>query len=232
MVKCCSACGAEVTEEAKRCAGCGKSLPVERVPAAEERPAPGPSQSPQASARPVFQLTDEKNRFAPDALEEQLWHGQPEPAAMPGPWGLSALVVIAVSITGFTLMPTEPASFTTLLSVMLLGTGSLICLRYRQLTIHYVLTDRHLVRYRARPWRAADRLQVLPLDGIRTVRASKCGFLSHVTGRVIRAVPRDSRRRHLVLRSVTNIDGLVESINAARERLAQQSSSADGASEV
>lgn len=155
----CPHCQAETVADATFCHQCGQSL---RDPPAASGPRDISGKERLAAA---LRRGDDD-----DDAEEVLWQGRYSPRAMLGSWLLAAIATLGLILLGGILEFTTPAWLISLgvAALVWLGLGALLL--YRQVNIHYYLTNQRVMHERGVLWREIDRIEAIDIDDVSFVQ--------------------------------------------------------------
>ena len=146
----CKECGTELAEGSAFCHQCGRNL-NESAPAKEE------------AAIDRFKSAVSDRQQDDDGPEEDLWAGTYSKWAMLG-WGLIAVAVTLVLIIVAFVVPVTWPVMIGVIVIMWLALG--LQLVYRQLSVHYYLTNQRFLHEKGILWRTTDRIEVIDIDDV------------------------------------------------------------------
>ena len=182
----CTACGAEVVEQAVFCHQCGARLNPQRadVVLSGEGPAGQPGGGTSAGpddaaggAAPVVRIQQAAGTRAPDEPDRELWRGEFCAKAMLGQWilgGLATALLVALAIW----RQTEWIWITVVVLVLLYWAYQVFILLYRKASIRYRLTARRFYHERGVLRRKVSVVEVIHIDDI----AFEQSLLERLTG--------------------------------------------------
>jgi membrane protein YdbS with pleckstrin-like domain len=155
----CTQCGAEAIAEGRYCHQCGADLasgkPTENV--ASE---PTPKQRFAAPLKPRGDNDDD------DDAEDVLWQGQYSKLAMIGAWIGASLFSIGMIVLAVMMSFGGTAWLVTIGVIAVAWVGLLARLLYRQLSIHYYLTNQRFIHESGLLWREIDRIEAIDIDDV------------------------------------------------------------------
>lgn len=162
----CTQCGVEAVEGAVFCHQCGA-----RLAGSEET---SPAEAPGAESTPAAKLTPVQRFAAPlkardgddDDAEDVLWQGQYSKLAMVSSWIGAGVFSVALAIAGFAFGFTTTGWLVALCAIALAWILLFTRLLYRQLSIHYYLTNQRLIHETGLLWREIDRIEAIDIDDV------------------------------------------------------------------
>jgi membrane protein YdbS with pleckstrin-like domain len=143
----CTQCSAELASESRFCHRCGAA-----VAGATEAAAPREQFLAAASA-----LGDD------DDPETELWQGSFSKFAMVGHWIAAAVATVGLLVLAAT---TSIGWTIPLSSIALVWLGLAAMLFYRQLSVHYYLTNQRFVHEKGLLWREINRIEAIDIDDV------------------------------------------------------------------
>ena len=144
----CTKCHAESTPEAKFCHQCGTNL---TSPASE------------STVRDRFFEAVTENRDEDDPPEKVLWQGSYSILAMTSSWVIAGILSVALLLFA-ALYGLGSTGWLTVLGVLaLVWAGLGLQLIYRQLSVHYFMTNQRFIHERGLLWREIDRIEVIEM---------------------------------------------------------------------
>ena len=149
----CRQCGAEITTEAVFCHLCGARL-AEEDEHGEELP------------KEKFQQVVHDKQQGDDEAEQEIWQGNYSKLAMFSAW-IAAAVATFLLLLGGAIWARSGTAWTVIFAIILvMWVGLYVRLLYRQLSVHYFLTNQRFIHERGLLWRVIDRIEVIDIDDV------------------------------------------------------------------
>lgn len=155
----CTQCGADAAEQAVFCHRCGANLASGKLADEAAHPESTPKQR---FAAPLKSRDAEGD----DDAEEMLWQGQYSKLAMVGAWIAAGAITVGVLIAGVVANFSGTAWLIALGGALLVWAVLLLRLLYRQLSIHYYLTNQRFIHESGLLWREIDRIEAIDIDDV------------------------------------------------------------------
>lgn len=197
----CSQCKAETPEDAVFCPQCG---------------------------RPVGAIATDMNakqRFAAalsggddDEPEEILWQGRYSKRAMVGTWATAAVFSIALLILAAVMKLSGTGWLVVLGLILLAWLGSGATLFYRQMSIHYFLTNQRFLHEQGLLWREIDRIEAIDIDDV-TFRQGPVERAMGVGSVVITSSDKTTPEFELIgIEDVRNVAAMIDEVRRQERR--------------
>jgi len=146
----CTKCHSESTPEAKYCHQCGENLT---------------SPTSESTIKDRF-VAMSANRNGDDSPEKVLWQGSYSILAMASSWAIAVILSAAVLLFS-ALYGLGGTGWLTVLGILvLLWAGLGLQLIYRQLSVHYYMTNQRFIHERGLLWREIDRIEAIDIDDV------------------------------------------------------------------
>lgn len=146
----CNQCGVALPDDAAFCHKCG--APV-------GKPAGAPTGKQRLAAALAGGHDD-------DDPEQVVWQGRYSPRAMFGTWLTAGVLTIALVVLGFVAKFSSIAWLGVAGLLAVVWIGLLLALLYKQISVHYYLTDQRLLHERGLLWREIDRIEAIDIDDV------------------------------------------------------------------
>ena len=147
----CTKCHAESTPEAKFCHQCGTNLT---------------SPTSESTARDRFADAVSEKMDLDDPPEKVLWQGSYSILAMASSWALAGILSVALLLFS-ALYGLGGTGWLTVLGVLVFVWAGLgLQLIYRQLSVHYYMTNQRFIHERGLLWREIDRIEAIDIDDV------------------------------------------------------------------
>jgi len=160
----CSACGAEVVQEAVYCHQCGHRIDEPGGSPASDR------SDPHAGGGDARQRLEEgvadRQRRNDDDTEREVWEGRYSPKAMMGAWVLTVLVTLVLLIVAVLYREHGWVLIVAAVAIPLLWLYQLARLAYRRMSVRYRLTNQRLIHESGILTRTTDRIETIDMDDI------------------------------------------------------------------
>ncbi|MAT70468.1 MAG: hypothetical protein CMJ58_13200 [Planctomycetaceae bacterium] len=147
----CNQCGAAAPDDAAFCHKCG---------------APMGDLATDMNAKQRFAAALARGGDDDDEPEQILWQGQFSHRAMIGTWITAGVLSIALVVMAFVAKFSTPGWLGVAGALAVVWIGSLLTLLYRQVTVHYYLTNQRLLHERGLLWREIDRIEAIDVDDV------------------------------------------------------------------
>ncbi len=212
----CTACGAEVLEEAAYCSQCGQALPARPPTMAEAAAADtagqlGPPTVTPAPSLPVLGRRTAAWPLQPD--EEKLWEGGYSGKAILGGWLLAALVTVVTTVVAISVLELHQGLFLGLLCAALCLGGIGLYVMFRKLCVHYTLTSQRFIHRVGLLRCVTDRLEMIDVDDV----AFSQGPIQRLTGvGTIKIMSSDCSHPELFLNGIDRVAHVAGLIDEAR----------------
>ena len=101
-----------------------------------------------------------------DEPEQELWQGQYSRRAMFGTWIVAGLATLALLILAVAMGFGKTGWLISVAAIVLGWAGLVLQLLYRQLSVHYYLTDQRFVHEKGLLWREINRIEAIDIDDV------------------------------------------------------------------
>ncbi len=210
----CTACGAEVLEEAASCSQCGHALTVRPQTMAEAVAADTVGQLGQPIVTPSPGVLGRRTAAWPlQTDEEKLWEGRYSGKAMLGGWLLAALATVATSVIAIPALGLHQGLFLGLLCAALCLGGIGLYVMFHKLRVHYTLTSQRFIHRVGLLRCVTDRLEMIDVDDV----AFSQGPIQRLTGvGTIKIMSSDGSHPELFLNGIDRVAHVAGLIDNAR----------------
>ncbi len=211
----CSACGADVAEQALFCHKCGERLGDETAAdppfnSPESAKGQGSEEYPSAVERARQTAA---SRSAQEDKEEVLWEGGYSAKGMVGSWLLGLLATIVLAVAAFLLMATGIAWVIPLVLILLLWIGLGVTVMLRKMGVSYELTTQRFLHRVGILSRKTDRIEVIDMDDV----SFQQGLLQRMVGvGSIHIVSSDRSHPELTLHGIDDVENVADLIDQTR----------------
>ena len=150
----CRECGTDLPDAAVFCHQCG-------TPVNEDGDRGGDT------ARDRFHAATARRQQDDDSPDDEVWQGQYSHLAMFGSWISATAATLVLLVIGILFSAAGGVVWLVvgaLIVVLWLGLGLLLL--YRQLSIHYFLTEQRIIHEKGLLWRSTDRIELIDVDDV------------------------------------------------------------------